>query len=85
MRESSFGKGRMCAPPINRQYRKATEPGLKRHRDWYDPWQAFKKLKATDEKIRTIHERAPERKFDLITQDLIINIRRLSDANRSGN
>jgi hypothetical protein len=64
----------MYAPPINRQYRKATEPGLKRHRDWYDPWQAFKKLKATDEQIRTIHERAPERKFDLITQDLLIDV-----------
>src|SRR5258705_2609965 len=41
---------------------------------WHDPWKAFKKLKASDRQISDIHEQAPQRMFDRITPQLIIEI-----------
>ncbi len=63
----------MHAPFVNRKFRKACTADI-RASPWDHPWQAFLKLKATDEQIRAVHERAPQRKFDLITSDLIIEV-----------
>jgi hypothetical protein len=63
----------MRAPFVNRKFRRARE----KHIDgtsWGDPYRAFVKLKATDEQIRTVHERAPGRKFDNITANLIVDV-----------
>jgi hypothetical protein len=61
------------APFVNRKYRKGIEARL-RGTSWGAPWQAFLNLKATDDQIRAIHERAPGRKFDAVTAPLIIDI-----------
>jgi hypothetical protein len=62
------------APHMNHDYRRLCIDQLKPYPAWYDPWRCFKRLKANDEKIKAIHEKAPERKFDLITPELILEI-----------
>jgi hypothetical protein len=64
----------LYAPHMTRDYRQRCIEHLKPFPAWYDPYEAFKKLKATDEQIKAIHDRAPERKFDLITPELIIDV-----------
>lgn len=63
----------MRAPFVNRKFRKACERDIA-STSWNAPWQAFLKLTTTDEKIREIHERAPARKFDNITPDIIVDV-----------
>ena len=63
----------MHAPFVNRKFRRARESDVG-HTSWGGPYRAFIKLNATDEQIRTIHERAPGRKFDNITADLIVDV-----------
>jgi hypothetical protein len=64
----------LYAPHMERNYRRQCIDQLRKFPAWHDPYQAFKKLKVTDEQIKTIHERAPQRMFDLITPELIIDV-----------
>jgi hypothetical protein len=64
----------LYGPHMTREYRRLCIKGMKPFPAWYDPYQAFKKLKATDEQIATVHARAPERKFDLIKPELIVDV-----------
>jgi len=64
----------LYAPHMTRDYRRRCIKGMKSFPAWYAPYEAFKKLKATDEQIKAIHDRAPQRKFDLVTPELIIDV-----------
>lgn len=64
----------LYAPHMTRDYRRRCIDQLKPFPAWYDPYSAFKNLKATDEQIAAIHERAPERKFDRLMPDLIVDV-----------
>ncbi len=65
---------------MTRDYRRRCIKGMTSFPAWYAPYEAFKKLKATDEQIATIHEPAPERKFDRITPNLIVDVFRAQSA-----
>jgi hypothetical protein len=62
----------LYAPPINREYRRRCLKDMERFPDWYRPYKAFTKLKATSDQIKSLHEALPLRRFDNVTADLIV-------------
>jgi len=68
------------APHMKNAYRSARIADLRAAPLWYEPWQSFKKLNPTHPKIKEIHELAPQRRFDNITAQLIVDIFGVSSA-----
>jgi hypothetical protein len=64
----------LYAPHMSEDYRQRCIGQLKPFPAWNDPWQCFRELNATDEQVRAAHERAPQRQFDQLRPDLIIEI-----------